>query len=97
MVSTPITAETTYWFRYVLIICKQVIGLHMYHQATPTKPKKQVSEYEHGDTQAVSVKQEPRDVQSETLGPATGPSQALFDEWSHLRSQQQQHIGSGMC
>jgi len=56
--------------------------------------EEQVSEYGHGDTQAVSIKQEPRDVQSETLGPATGPSQALLDEWSRLRSQQQQHIGS---
>ena len=59
--------------------------------------EKQVSEYGRRDTQAVSVMQEPRDVQSETLGPAIGPSQALFNEWSHLRSQQQQHIGSGMC
>ncbi|KAF8268279.1 hypothetical protein EI94DRAFT_1728195 [Lactarius quietus] len=45
------------------------------------------------DSQSLSVKQEPRDVPSESLGPATGPSQALLDEWSRLQSQQQQHTG----
>jgi len=43
------------------------------------------------DAQSLSVKQEPRDVQSET--PAIGPSQALLNEWSRLQSQQRQHIG----
>jgi hypothetical protein len=61
--------------------------------------EKQVSEYGYGDTQVVSVKQEPRDVQSETLGPAIGPSQALLDEWSRLRSQRDEMVrlnGSGL-
>ncbi|KAI9466798.1 hypothetical protein BJY52DRAFT_1182321 [Lactarius psammicola] len=43
------------------------------------------------DAQSLSVKQEPRDMQSET--PAIGPSQALWNEWSRLWSQQQQRIG----
>lgn len=41
--------------------------------------------------QSLRVKQEPRDVQSEI--PAIGPSQALWNEWSRLQSQEQHHTG----
>ncbi|KAN0127497.1 hypothetical protein V8E53_014709 [Lactarius tabidus] len=69
------------------------------YQANVRVKEEQVSEYGHGaqseghdHAQLSRVKQEPRDVRSETPGPA-GPSQALLDEWSRFQSQQQQHIG----
>jgi hypothetical protein len=69
-----------------------------HHQSVaqlPTVPQSQRSTLQTQDGQSSRVKQEPGDVQPET--PAAGPSQALLDEWSRLQSQQQQHIGPGLC
>ncbi|KAH9007040.1 hypothetical protein EDB86DRAFT_42655 [Lactarius hatsudake] len=53
--------------------------------------KEEQTPVDHSDAQLLRVKQEPRDVQSESL--AVEPSQALLNEWSRLQSQQQQHVG----
>ena len=47
------------------------------------------------DAQLLGVKEEPRDVQSETAD--IEPSKELWDEWSCLQSQRQQYISPSMC